>query len=133
MRHLAIMDKNTIDMILKGEKVVESRFSKNKISPFNKVRVGETIYLKESGKNITVSFEVKKVIYFNDLSPIKLKELEEKYNSLICAPKTYWDSKHDSKYGTLMYIKNITELKTIKIRKKGRQGFISFNDLGDLL
>lgn len=133
MEHLAIMDKNTINMILKGKKIVESRFSKNKISPFNKVKVGETVYLKESGKDITASFEIEKVIFFDDLNSSKIISLKEKYNNLIKAPIVYWNYKLDSKYGTLMYIKSVKELKPIKIRKKGRQGFISFDNLGDLL
>lgn len=129
MVHLAIMDKKTIEMILKGEKIIESRFSKNKITPFNKVNVGETVYLKESGKDIVTSFEIDKIIFYDNLTTKKVARIKEKYNSLIKAPDSYWNCKLNSKYGTLMYVKNAKTIKPIKISKKGRQGFVSYNEL----
>jgi predicted transcriptional regulator len=128
MVHLAIMDRKTIEMILAGEKVIESRFSKNKITPFNKVSVGETVYLKESGKDIVASFEIEKIIFYDNLIPEKVNWIKEKYNNLIKAPTSYWNYKLSSKYGTLMYIKNTKEIKQIKISKKNRQGFVSYDE-----
>ncbi len=127
MKHLAIMDKHTIDMILNGEKTIESRFSKYKISPFNKVKVNDKIYLKESGKKIVASFEVAGVIYFDNLNPKKIIKIKRDYNNLIKAPDIYWNKKLKSNYGTLIYIKNAKKIKPIIINKKGRQGFVSFN------
>jgi len=130
MKHLAIMDKHTINMILNSEKTIETRFSKNKISPYHKVKVGEIVYLKESGKDITASFEIAKVIFYENLTGDKVKEIKQEYNHLIKAPNLYWDIKSASKYGTLMFIKNVIKLNNqIKINKKGRQGFVSYDKI----
>jgi ASC-1-like (ASCH) protein len=129
MVHLAIMDKNTIDMILKGEKTIESRFSKNKISPFNKVTAGETVYLKESGKDILTSFDIERVAYYDNLTSEKVGLIRDKYDDQINAPDSYWDRKLNSNYGTLMWIKNVKRIRPIKISKKGRQGFVSYDEL----
>jgi ASC-1-like (ASCH) protein len=129
MVHLAIMDKNTIDMILKGEKTIESRFSKNKISPFNKVTAGETVYLKESGKDILTSFDVEKIVFYDNLTSEKVGLIKDKYDDQINAPDSYWNHKLNSNYGTLMWIKNVKRIKPIKISKKGRQGFVSYDEL----
>jgi hypothetical protein len=129
MVHLAIMDKNTIDMILKGEKTIESRFSKNKIPPFNKATAGETVYLKESGKDILTSFDIERVAYYDNLTSEKVGLIRDKYDDQINAPDSYWDRKLNSNYGTLMWIKNVKRIKPIKISKKGRQGFVSYDEL----
>lgn len=129
MVHLAIMDKNTIDMILKGEKTIESRFSKKKIPPFNKATAGETVYLKESGKDILTSFDIERVAYYDNLTSEKVGLIRDKYDDQINAPDSYWDRKLNSNYGTLMWIKNVKRIRPIKISKKGRQGFVSYDEL----
>lgn len=130
MEHLAIMDKQTINMILNGEKTIETRFSKNKISPYNKVKTGEIVYLKESGKDIMASFEIDKVDFYNSLTNDKIKKMKNEFNCFIKAPDEYWYIKSDSNYGTLIYIKNPHKLvKSMKINKKGRQGFVSYEKI----
>lgn len=76
-------------MILNGEKVIETRFSKNKIPPFNKVNIGEIVYLKESGKDIITLFEIEKVIFFDNLTMEKVEGIKREYNDLIKAPDSY--------------------------------------------
>jgi len=131
MEHLAIMDKDTVDKILNKTKIIESRFSINKISPYHKVKVGETVYLKISGQDIVVSFIVDKVIYFDNLNKEKMKEIKAKYNKYINADDSYWKIKENSNYGTLLYIKDPKIIKPIKAFKKGRQGFISVYSIKD--
>lgn len=127
MKHLAIMDKQTINMIMSGEKIIETRFSKNKISPYQKLSIGEKVYLKESGRETIAVFEIDKFIYFKDLNSDKIKLIKSKYNNLVKAPDIYWELKENSNYGTLIYIKKPHKLdKPIKINKKGRQGFVSY-------
>ena len=126
MNHIAIMNsKDYIDKILNKEKIIESRFSKNKITPYNKINVGDTIYLKESGKDITAKFKVEKVLYFDNLNSNKIKKLKKEYNKYVVAPDSYWDSKINSNYGTLIYIKDPENIGSIKINKKSRNAFVS--------
>ena len=130
MEHLAIMDNKTINMILNKEKLIETRFSKNKITPYNKVKPGDLIYLKASGKDITAYFEVDRVVYYENLDASKIDKLKEYFNNLIKAPDSYWQMKLSSNYGTLIYIKNSNNLdKPIKINKKNRQGFVSYSSI----
>lgn len=130
MEHIAIMNSDVyITKILNGEKIIESRFSKNKITPFNKIKQGDIVYLKSNGKNIMAKFEVDKVLYFENINTIMMEEIENKYNNLIVAPKEYWDYKRGSKYGTLIYIKNPQIIDPIKIIKKNRQAFISVENI----
>lgn len=126
MNHIAVMDKLTIDMILSGKKTIESRFSKKKITPYQKVKENEIVYLKETGGKIIGLFIIEKVLFFN-LSEVKIQELKKKYNKYILAPNSYWDIKKDANYGTLMYIKNPKRIGSITIQKKNRLAFLETN------
>ena len=64
MYHLAILKNQFLNRILAGTKTIESRFSFNKIAPYNKVSVNDTIYLKESGGQVVAKAKVKDVKYY---------------------------------------------------------------------
>ncbi|MCL2301582.1 MAG: hypothetical protein FWC27_15685 [Firmicutes bacterium] len=125
MEHLAIMDKETIEKIMNGEKLIESRFSKHMITPFRRVSVGDTVYLKVSSGDILATFEVGKVIYLEGLTREKINDVSLRYGNLINAPIGYFDRKMGSSFGTLMYVKNPKWILPTKISKKGRAAFVS--------
>lgn len=67
MGHVAIMNLRFGDLIgkiLSGEKKIESRWSKNKITPWSRVKSGDVFYFKNSGGPIIVKAEVEKVMQF---------------------------------------------------------------------
>ncbi len=69
----------SIEDILSGVKGVESRWSKRKILPYDKVQVGDRVYFKYStNKEITAVARVREVIQF-ELNPDMIKEIIEKY------------------------------------------------------
>ena len=61
MRHIVILKKKYYDMVLAGTKTIESRFSMNKCAPYNKVQVGDTLLIKETGKDVSATAKVKDV------------------------------------------------------------------------
>lgn len=81
MDHLAIMKKSwgLTKKILRGEKTAESRWYKRKYSPWNRVRIGDTIYFKDSGKPVIVKAEVTKVFQFDNLNPTKTRKILAEY------------------------------------------------------
>jgi ASC-1-like (ASCH) protein len=118
MEHIAIMDEITINKILTGQKIIESRFSKNKIAPFNNIKKGEIVFLKKSGGDVLAYFEVDNVVFFEDLDKEKVKNIKEKYSECINAPLDFWISKMDSKYATLIFIKNPQKIEQFVLLKK---------------
>jgi len=95
MDHVAIMKKSwgLIPKIISGEKTIESRWYKSKIAPWDRINVGDVVYFKNSGENITVKATVSKVQQFD------LKALAE--NSLFALAKTKQEIVEDiyNKYG----------------------------------
>lgn len=130
MFHIAILHKKYYNLILSGKKTIESRFSFNKIAPYNKVKVGETIYLKESGKNITARAKVKDVKFF-ELNPEIVEDIRVKYgNNIGVADIDSWNKTKQKKFGTLVWLENVETINEIKINRScGTAWFVLENDL----
>lgn len=126
------MDDITINKILTGQKTIESRFSKNKITPFYNIKKGEVVFLKESGGDILASFMVENVVFFDKLDKEKVMNIKEKYNEYINAPLDFWISKKNSKYATLIFIKNPQKIQPISITKKNRQAFVTCSSIKEV-
>lgn len=82
MKHIAILRQPFYDMILSGEKTIESRWSKNKIAPYMQVQKEDVIFLKETGKNVTAKAIVEKVEFY-ELTPDIAEEIREKHGKEI--------------------------------------------------
>jgi ASC-1-like (ASCH) protein len=125
MDHVAIMRKSwgLIPKILTGEKIIESRWYKNKAAPWGKIRAGDKLYFKNSGEPVTVKSEVIKVLSFEDLDPVKVKELLIKYGEEDGIQKNdlenYFNLFKDKKYCLLIFIDKPELIKPFEIDKKG--------------
>lgn len=112
-QHLAILVQPFLDLILKGEKTIETRFTKVKCPPFQKVKEGDIILLKKSGGLVVGEITAGKVEYFSDLSPEKMEELK-KYSSEICADYDpyFWEKRKDSRYISFIHIARVKKYET---------------------
>lgn len=125
MDHVAIMRKDWgfLHKILTGQKKIESRWGVNKCAPWGKVKVGDMIYFKNSGEPVSAVSQVSKVLKFEKLNKIKVKEILEKYGEAVGIPVSnledfikWAEKKH---YCTLIYLKNSKSVKPFNINKKG--------------
>jgi ASC-1-like (ASCH) protein len=123
MDHLAIMKKSwgLLPKILSGEKTIESRWYKNKIAPWDKIKKGEAIYFKDSGSPVTASAEVSKVLHISDINPSKVKKILVKYGSRdgIADIKKYYQLFKNKNYCLLIFLKNQKRIKPFNVNKKG--------------
>ncbi len=121
--HLGIFGEPYLSYMLEGKKTIESRFSKNKIAPYNKITKNDIVIIKKSGGNIVGYFTIKDVLFF-DLKIFSINEIKAKYNSQLCVDEIFWDNKKNSNYATLIIIDKIFKLKPFHINKKGMQTWI---------
>lgn len=132
MEHIAILRKAKIKKgddllgdILAGKKTIESRWCVNKVAPWNKVKVGETIYFKETGCPITAKAEVSKVLQFEKLNKEKITEIIKKYGKQIAPNITEtefidWSKSQKNKnYCILVFLEKVEKLVPFNINKKG--------------
>ena len=130
-RHLAIIHKLTIEAILGGKKTIETRFSKARIAPYGQVSAGDIIYMKPPGEEIVGQCRVKKVFYFEGLTPTDVDKVFADYGKDISVGEKSEDEKYrlekrNSVFGTLIFITSSERFITspIKIKKSDMRGWV---------
>lgn len=124
MQHIAILRQPFFDMVLNGEKTIESRWSMHKVAPYGKVSVGDEILLKETGKDVTATAKVKDVKYF-ELTPEKVEEIRIKYGKQIGTDKFEdWQSTLQKKYCTLIWLGDVKAISPLKVKRSNGAGWI---------
>lgn len=132
MDHIAILRKsnirkgdNLLGDILRGTKTIESRWYVNRIAPWNRVEVGETIFFKESGCSITAKAKVSKVLQYDNLSEDFLRKIVDKY-SLKISPSTTKEEflnwlmgQKEKRYCILIFLKDVERIEPFEIDKTG--------------
>lgn len=124
--HLGIFSEPYLTYMLEGKKTIESRFSKNKIAPYNQVTKDDIIIVKKSSGNVVGYFTIKDVLFF-DLNTVSIEKIKLKYNKQLCVDETFWINKKNSNYATLIIIDKLIKLKPFHINKKGIQTWIKLN------
>lgn len=79
--HIAIMKRSwrLPEKILSGEKTIETRWYKNKVAPWDRISVGDQIYFKDSGEQVTVKAVVSAVEQYSDLTSKSARQIFAKY------------------------------------------------------
>jgi len=115
--HLAILKKSYLDAILNGSKPIESRFTKTKRPFFGQVRPGDKIFLKQSSGPVCATATVAEVKQFENLTPAQMVQLKNKYNKHILGSDRYWQSKRNSRYGVLVWLRDVQPIRPVRINK----------------
>lgn len=123
--HLGVFSEPYLTYMLKGEKTIESRFSKNRIAPYNQITKDDMVIVKKSGSDVFGYFTIKDVLFI-DLNVTSIEEIKAKYDKQLCVDETFWTSKKNSNYATLLIIDKMCKLKPFHINKKGMQTWIKF-------
>src|SRR3989338_5199596 len=124
MNHVAILDqkRKLLAKIIAGEKTIESRWYKAKVTPWDRIKKGEVVYFKESGEPVSVRAEVSEVLQFY-LPCVDVRELLDKYAKAICFTTTdrgklvEWCS--ERKYCVLIRLKDVQQIEPFEIDKTG--------------
>lgn len=130
-KHLAVMNRQTIESILTGKKNIETRFSRHKIAPFGVISQGDLVYMKPPGEEIVGQFRVKKVYSFEGLEQKDVEQIFDQFGKKISNGDNeeydkYKHSKLDSRYATLIFIKESERFITspIKFKKSDMRGWV---------
>lgn len=125
MEHVAILRKSwgLTAKILTGQKKIESRWYKDKYSPWDKIHKGEAIYFKESGEPVTIKARVGKVVQFSNLTQDKVKGLLQRHGKDIGIEKQdipeYFKLFKDKRYCILIFLENPEQVQPFIINKNG--------------
>jgi len=123
--HLAVFNEPFLSLVFDGKKKIESRFSINKISPYEKIKEGDVVILKESGGPITGIFVVGEVKFFKQLDKCLIAKIEDEFGELICTSydKDFWTKREKANYASLIEVNKIKKLPPFKSEKRDRSGW----------
>ena len=117
------MHRSPLEDVLSGRKTIESRFARVRCPPFGKVRTGDRLLLKQAAGPVRGEATAGKVLSFEGLTPVKVKELFRKYPG-IRAGKEFMNAKNDSKYATLIFLENMKKVEPYAIKKRDRRPWV---------
>jgi len=122
--HLAVLSQPYLDLVLTGDKKIESRFSRNRCVPFDEIRKGDIILLKEvSGPVCGIALASR--IWFFDLENEPIEAIRQQYGGAILAEDEFWLQKEGSSFATLIELKNPTSIEPLAFDKRDRRGWVS--------
>ncbi len=132
MEHVAILRKakvsktdDLLEEIIAGRKTIESRWYVNKISPWNRVKINEVVYFKESGGPVRARASVAKVMQFENLDKKLVQEILDRYGQKIApgaseSDLTKWQEKLvEKRYCILIFLKKVEKVKPFFVDKTG--------------
>lgn len=125
MQHLAIMRPSLgfLEKILDGSKKIESRWYSSKRAQWGKIRVGETIFFKNSGQSVSARAQAAKIVQLENLAPAAILSLVIKYGKDMGVSQAeipqFYNRVKDKKYCILIFLKNARRAVPFQINKAG--------------
>jgi ASC-1-like (ASCH) protein len=129
--HLVILKKYYLDMILEGRKRIESRLYETKHPAFGRVFAGDKLFLKISSGPVCATAIVEKVKTFENLTPERILDLKRRFNHDIGGGDEHWQSKMDSKYCLLVWLKDVKTIEPVRIQKKDWRAWVVLTEKED--
>ncbi len=122
--HLAVFSEPFLSRVLSGEKTIESRFSRNRCAPYGEINGGDIILLKEVAGPIRGISLARRAWYY-DLSAEPIGRIRDQFGDNICADDTFWASRADALYATLIELDETAPLKAVRCDKRDRRGWVA--------
>lgn len=122
--HLAILVNPYLQLLLDGEKTIESRFSINRRAPYHKVQNGDVVLLKRSGGPISGIGLVEDTMFYQ-LTPDVLREIREEFaDELGIRDPSFWIEREQASFATLLRLSNVRTLNPIPYFKRDQRAWI---------
>lgn len=124
MNHLAVVRKPFLDLILEGKKTIDSRWTQNRTAPFWKVKRGDTIYFKETGKPACATANVAEV-RFMKVTPDIAEKIRIKFGKELCADMfDNWEDLRHMNFVTLVFLRDVKPIEPLRISCYSRNGWV---------
>ena len=112
-----------IPKILNGTKTAESRWYKNRIAPWDKIKSGDNLYFKNSGEPVTVKTRVVKVIQYPISNNKEALEIMKKHAQqdlgLKGIPDEVMGYIRNKSYAIFVFFDSAERIKPFEINKAG--------------
>ncbi len=121
--HLAVFREPFLALVLTGKKTIESRFSINRLPPYECAGSGDLILLKRTAGPV-VGIALAGAPGFYQLDAAAWKTIRSRFAAAICASDAqFWAQRSRARYGTLIPIRATTSFAPFPINKHDRRGW----------
>jgi hypothetical protein len=122
--HVAIMREPYLGLVLEGQKTIESRFSINRICPFDAVEPGDVIALKAQSGPVVGLASVEHAAFY-ELDPDTWQSLRRDFAAPLCAADdAFWDQRARARYASLLSICAPLRIAPVAVDKTDRRGWV---------
>lgn len=117
MDHIAELNKDPLEKIIKGERTIEPVFTREEKPPYKSVQVDDTVYFKMKDGFAIAKAKVAKVENFHNLTPEKATELIEEHKEEINPTDILFERDIYYKYATLIWLEKLYEIRPFRIKR----------------
>jgi ASC-1-like (ASCH) protein len=117
MDHVAELNREPLEKIIKGERTIEPIFSRELKPPFKAIDVDDTVYFKIKDGFAIAKAKVTKVENYEDLTPEKAQEIIEEHKEEIRPTNIIFERDIYYKYATLIWLDNLYEIKPFRVKR----------------
>ena len=122
--HLAVFVEPFLQFVLDGTKTVESRFSANRCAPYQSVRPGDVVLLKQSSGPVVAIAEVSQV-WFYELDSSAWRLIKQRFGPLLrIENQEFWERKSSACFATLMRLDRVESIPPVACAKRDRRGWV---------
>lgn len=122
--HVAVVREPYLQLLLDGRKTIESRFSINRVSPFEDVSAGDVLALKRQSGPV-VGLCVVEYAAFYELDPPTWHLLRDQFARPLCAEDDeFWATRERARYATLMTVVHAHWIDPVRVAKRDRRGWV---------
>lgn len=122
--HLAVTREPFLQLVLEGQKTVDSRFSMNRCAPYGRIENGDVVLLKQTGGPIVGVCRVS-ARWFYCLDSDTRQSIRDRFAKAMCAESsTFWKERQDKQFATLLRLNRVRLINPIPFEKQDRRGWV---------
>ncbi len=123
--HVAIMVEPYLTKVCSGEKYIESRLTKVRMSPYQSVSTGDIILFKRSGGAIEGIASVCDTLYAQLSSGNDVFSLVDEFGEGLSYEPGYAETKAAARFGSLFWLGDVQRIDPVPMQKRSRQAWVT--------
>jgi hypothetical protein len=125
--HIAVVHEPYLELLLNGQKTVESRFSRRRIAPWEVAGTDDIVLLKRNAGPVVGVFAIEST-NFIERPGDGWGSVRRVYETKLCATDTaFWHHRAESRYASLLGVGDVRPIPPLRLRKRDRRGWVTVN------
>jgi ASC-1-like (ASCH) protein len=120
------MQGEFLELIISGEKSIESRFTKNRVAPVGNVEAGDLVLFKQVGRELFAVALVEKAK--DGVLDDTAWSVVRRHADDIGIDEEYIEYKSDARYYVLVWVKDVHVIPPIRLEKRDRRAWVVLRD-----